>query len=203
MKSAPYLLIDNILFRRNSDGVYLRCLDKDETEVILKELHSGPAGGHFGGETTTHKILRAGYYWPTLFRDSYTFVRKCQECQLAAGRVKKPAFPLQPVSAERPFQQWGIDIVGPINPPSSMQHKYIITATDYFTRWAEATPLKVVNTNQVILFLEFFIITRFCIPDSLIFYNASYFSSIELTQFALEKGIRIRYLANYHPHGMV
>ena len=26
------------------------------------------------------------------------------------------------------------------------------------------------------------------------------FLSIELTQFALEKGIRIRYSANYHPH---
>ena len=44
-----------------------RCLDKDEMDVILKELHSGPAGGHFGGETTAHKILRDGYYWPTLF----------------------------------------------------------------------------------------------------------------------------------------
>ena len=81
----------------------LRCLDKDETEVILKELHSGPAGGHFGGETTAHKIPRAGYCWPTLFQDSYAFVRKCQGCQLAAGRVKKLAFPLQPVSVKRPF----------------------------------------------------------------------------------------------------
>ena len=49
LKYAPYLLIDNILFRRNLDGVLLRCLDRDETEVILKELHFGPAGGHFGG----------------------------------------------------------------------------------------------------------------------------------------------------------
>ena len=31
LKSAPYLLIDNILFRRNSNGVLLQCLDKDET----------------------------------------------------------------------------------------------------------------------------------------------------------------------------
>ena len=79
--------------------------------MILKELHFGLAGGHFGGETTVHKILRAGYYWPTLFRDSYAFVRKCQECQLVVGRVKKHSFPLQPISVERPFQQWGIDIV--------------------------------------------------------------------------------------------
>ena len=82
-----------------------------------------------------------------------------------------------------------------------MQHKYIITVIDYFTRWAEAAPLRVVNTNHVILFLESFIITRFGVPDSLVFDNASYFSSVELTQFSLEKGIRIRYSANYHPHG--
>ena len=138
----------------------------------MKELHFGPAGGHFGGETAAHKILMAGYYWPTLFRDSYAFVRKCQECQLSAGRVKKSAFPLQHVSVERPFQQWGIDIVGPINPPYSMQHKYIITTTDYFTWWEEDAPLRVVNTNQVIIFLEYFIITRFGVPDSLVFYNA-------------------------------
>ena len=73
--------------------------------MILKELHFGPAGGHFCGETTVHKILRDGYYWPTLFLYSYAFVRKCQECQLAASRVKKSAFTLQPVSVERPFQQ--------------------------------------------------------------------------------------------------
>ena len=71
--------------------------------MILKELHFGLADGHFGGKTTAHKILRAGYYWPTLFRYYYAFVRKCQECQLAAGRVKKYDFPLQHVSVERPF----------------------------------------------------------------------------------------------------
>ena len=98
------MLIDNTLFRRNSDGVLLRCLDKDETKIILRELHSGSAGGHFGGENTTHKIIRVGYYWPNLLQNSYSFVRKCQECQTVAGRVKKSTFPLQPVTVERPFQ---------------------------------------------------------------------------------------------------
>ena len=135
--------------------------------MIFKEIHFGQVCGHFSVENTAHKILRAGYYWPTLFWDSYAFVRKCQECQLVIGRVKKYAFPWQTVSIERPFQQWGIHIVGLINPFDSMQHKYIITATDYFTHWAEATPLRVVNTNQVILFLESFIIMRFGVRDSL------------------------------------
>ena len=48
-------------------------------------------------------------------------------------------------------------------------------------------------------FLETNIITRFGVPESLVFYNASYFSSGELTEFALEKGIKIRYSTSYHP----
>ena len=61
-------------------------VDKDETEVIFKELHFDLAGGHFGGENTAHKILRAGYYWPTLFQDSYAFFNKYQECQLSCRK---------------------------------------------------------------------------------------------------------------------
>ena len=57
------------------------------------------------------------------------------------------------------------------------------------------------NTNQVILFLKSSIITQFGIPDSLVFYDALYFSSVELTQFAMEKGIRVMYSTNYRPHG--
>jgi hypothetical protein len=76
-------------------------------------------------------------------------------------RVKKVDFPLHPVTIDAPFQQWGLDVIGPINPASSLQHKFILTTTDYFTRWAEVIPLRVVNTNQVITFLETHIITRF------------------------------------------
>ena len=74
---------------------------------MLSQLHVGPAGGHFGGETTAHKVLKAGYYWPTLFKDAFSFARKSQECQRARGRMKKAALPLQPVIIEVPFQQWG------------------------------------------------------------------------------------------------
>jgi transposase InsO family protein len=115
--------------------------------------------------------------------------------------LQKPAFPLQPVTVDSPFQQWGLDIIGPINPPSSQQHKYIVIATDYFTRWSEATTLRTVNTSQVIAFLNSHIITRFGIPDCLVFDNASYFSSLEMSNFSLEKGIKLKYSASYYPQG--
>ena len=95
----------------------------------MQELHDGPVGGHFGADTTAHKIIHAGYYWPTLFRDAHEYVRKCLNCQTSSGRQRKPAFPLQPVNIEQPFEQWGLDIIGEITPHSSKHHKYILTAT--------------------------------------------------------------------------
>ena len=69
-----------MLFRKNYDGVFLRCLEQEDAKVVA-ELHDGPARGHFSGDTTTHKILRARYYWTTLFRDAHAHVRKCDTCQ--------------------------------------------------------------------------------------------------------------------------
>ena len=48
-------------------------------------------------------------------------------------------------------------------------------------------------------FLQDHIMTRFGVPISLVFYNASY--SIRLTAFANEKGIKLHYFANYYPQG--
>jgi hypothetical protein len=177
----------------------MRCLERDEAEKILSELHACEAGGNFSGDTNTHKVLRVGCYWPTLFKDAHALCRKCIIYQKFVGQVQKEAFPLQPVLVDSHFQQWGLDIIRPINPTSSQQHKYIITTTDYFTRWPEVAPLKVINTNQVICFLNSNIITRFSIPDCLVFDNDSYFLSLDMSFFSLEKGIKLKYSASYYP----
>jgi hypothetical protein len=83
----------------------MHCLEKEDSDKVLSEIHAGEAGGHFGGDTTTHKVLRAGYYWPTLFKDAHALCRKCIICQKVAGLVKNVAFPLQHVTIDSPFQQ--------------------------------------------------------------------------------------------------
>ena len=130
----------------------------------------------------------------------HKFFIKCEPFQICAGKLKKPTFPLQFVIVQYPFQQWGMDFVGPITPPCLLQHKYIFTATDYFTQWVEVIPLKVANTNSIISFMESNTTsTRFGVPKNLVFDNASYFNSIDLTQYALEKGFKVKYSANYYP----
>ena len=127
-------MINGVLFWQNYDKVLLRLLEKDDVEHILIELHDGPAGGHFSGETTAHKVFREGYYWPTLFKDAHAHAWKCQICQVNACKERRPTLPLQPVTIENPFKQWGLDVVREINLNSLKLHKYILIATDYFSK---------------------------------------------------------------------
>ena len=93
----------------------------------------------------------------------------------------------------------GLDIIGEIVPHSSKQHRYILIATDYFTKWVEAVPLKVANSDAIIKFIDYFIITRFGLPNALIFDNASYLSGNNIVEFALKRGFKLKYSANYYP----
>ncbi|KAH9315920.1 hypothetical protein KI387_024547, partial [Taxus chinensis] len=81
------------------------------------------------------------------------------------------ALPLHPISVDQPFMQWGLDFIGVINPNSSQVHKWILTATDYFTKWIEAVALKEENESSILDFYEG-ISTRFGIHATIISYNA-------------------------------
>jgi hypothetical protein len=91
------------------------------------------------------------------------------------------------VTISRPFEQWGLDIIGEITPSSSRKHKYILIATDYFKKWAEAIPLTHVNEKVVIQFIEKQLIRRFSVPSVLVLDNVDYFSSTLLTIFLYKK----------------
>jgi len=181
LKAKKYQIVNDVLFRMNYDSILLRCLEKFEAEKVLQELHDRPAGGHYARDATTHKILHVGYYWPTLFKDAHSYIRRCKIFQTTNRRQKKPSLPLQLVNIDQPFEQWGLDIIGEIVSHSSKQHKYILTATDYFTKWVEAVPLKIANSKNIIEFIDQFIIPRFGLPSALMFDNASYFSRNAMT----------------------
>jgi hypothetical protein len=88
-----------------------------------------------------------------------------------------------------------------ITPSSSKQHRYILTATEYFTKWSNAIPMTHVNEKVVIQFIEKQLITRFGMPFVLVFDNSAYFYSTLLRNFSLDKLIIIRYAINYYPQG--
>ncbi|XP_075473874.1 uncharacterized protein LOC142504919 [Primulina tabacum] len=140
-RAARFIYFKGTLYRRSFDRVFLRCLGDEEATQAVEEVHSGICGAHQSGPKLHFRIKRMGYYWPTMVRDCKDYVQRCQACQYHANFIHQPPEPLHPTVASWPFDAWGLDVVGPMT-KSSAGHLYILAATDYFSKWAEAVPLK-------------------------------------------------------------
>lgn len=97
----------------------LLCLTGSETEGIIDQFHAGFCGGHYAWRETTYKILRGGFYWPTLLLQVGAKVRGYVPCQMFASKQKLATLPLVPSIVSQPFLQWGLDFIGEIHPTSS------------------------------------------------------------------------------------
>ncbi|XP_065050236.1 uncharacterized protein LOC135680283 [Musa acuminata AAA Group] len=58
---AWYCEIDGRLYRRSYSCPLLRCLEPEEAQSVLAEVHDGICGEHIGGCTLVFKVLRQGY----------------------------------------------------------------------------------------------------------------------------------------------
>jgi len=91
-----------------------------------------------------------------------------------------------------------LDFIGQINPPSSKGHHFVLVATDYFTKWTKAVPLKNMTHREVIEFITEHIIHRFGIPQTLTTDQGSSFISKEVREFAESYKIKILNLSPYY-----
>ena len=66
IRSTRYVLIDEVLYKRGFSQPYFRCLSPDEVNYVLREVHKGACGNHLGARSLVHKVIRVGYYWPTI-----------------------------------------------------------------------------------------------------------------------------------------
>ncbi|XP_035838176.1 uncharacterized protein LOC110921310 [Helianthus annuus] len=133
-KSEHYQMADGILYRKSYLGPLLRCVDAEDANYLIREVHEGICGIHAGPRMVVAKVMNAGYYWPGMHLDAVKELRKCSGCQRHAPKTMRPKNELVPVTTAWPFQQWGIDMVGPF-PEAPGAVKFIIVAVDYFTKW--------------------------------------------------------------------
>ena len=76
-RAARYVLMDKVLYKRGFSQPYLRCLVPDEANYVLREVHEGACGNYSGARSLIHKVVRAGYYWPTVQADAKAYVKVC------------------------------------------------------------------------------------------------------------------------------
>ena len=100
-----------------------------------------------GGRSLSCKTLRQGYYWPTMKKDSASFVQKCDKCQRFAKITHQPPEELYSFVVLWPFVQWGLDILGPF-PLAKAQKKFLIVAYEYFTKWVEAEAVAAITQKE-------------------------------------------------------
>ncbi|GFS23678.1 Gypsy retrotransposon integrase-like protein 1 [Elysia marginata] len=140
-----------IVYRRYEDpgrkvSIKQVVLPKSLREYVMSVPHDSLTGAHLGIRRTKDKVL-SNFYWPGVDGD---VTRYCRSCQRTVKKGIVPRVPLEKVPlVDTPFKRVAMDIVGPINPPSAAGHRFILTLIDYATRYAEAVPLRKIDTETV------------------------------------------------------
>ena len=154
---------EGLLYRRSFTGPYLLCVRPEMIQNFLFEIQERICGSHTGGRSLAHRAISQGYWWPYMQTDALKYVRECDKCQRFAPMIHQPARELNPLFIPWPFAQWGLNIVGPL-PRTPGNKKFLITATDYFTKWIEAEPLSQIRDVDTKRFFWKNVITSFGIP---------------------------------------
>lgn len=179
----------------------MRCLNPNEALTALMKVHNGIYGSHSSGLTLAKKFLRIGYYWPTMEKEAHQFVQKCLQCQQHGYLIHAPTQELHSIITLWPFSQWGIDLIGKILPTSSNGHKFIITATEYFTKWVEAIPMTYIIGKQISKFILNYLIYCYGVPQTIISDNGTPFKNQDAQELREKFYIKHQFSTPYYPQG--
>ena len=108
--------------------------------------------------------------------------------------------PLISVNPSLTFEIWAIDFIGPFPVPARRSGaRYIISAVEYVTKWAEAEPVETCSSEVAANFIYENIITRFGCPLTLISDQGSHFVNKTIKNLTDKFHIDHRRSTAYHP----
>jgi hypothetical protein len=102
-----------------------------------------------------------------MLADCFKYYKGCEACQKLGVVQAVPASTLDPIIKPWPFRGWGFDFIGEIDPSYTKGHRFVVVATDYFTKLVEALPLRSMTHRDLISFVMNNIVYRFGIPHTL------------------------------------
>ncbi|GJR93308.1 reverse transcriptase domain-containing protein [Tanacetum coccineum] len=125
-----YFWDDPYLFKICADQVIQRCVSGQEAIDILIACHNGPTGGHYSANYTAKKVFDSGFYWPSIYRDAYDLVTRCDACQHQGKISQRDEMPQNAIQVCEIFNVWGIDFLGPYRLHDMGQSLYYTTVLD-------------------------------------------------------------------------
>ena len=151
----------------------------------------------FSGDKAAHKILQSGFYWTTIFKYCFEWVKLCDQCQRMGNISKRHEMPLHGILVVQLFDVWGIDFMGPF--PSSFGNIYILLVVHYVSKWVEAIACPKNDANRVVGFLQRNILSRFGTPITIISDGWSHFDNKVFEKLMNMYGIKHIMSLSYHP----
>ena len=147
---------------RLNEEMWQLCVPVPYRSLVLSLAHKP---GHLGRDRTLQRV-QDEFCWPGLFNEVKQLCKVCLDCQLADKRSPSPAL-LRPLPViHTPFQQIGMDMVGPL-PTTAAGNRFILVIVDCATRWPEAFPLRYTDsetvTDQLLL-----LFTRVGVPNQIL-----------------------------------
>ena len=133
-----------------------------------------------------------------MHKDAVEYVWKCEQCQKHAPLIHQPVGSLNPISNPLPFAQWGLDIIG-LFPWATGNRRFVLIAVNYFTKWAKVEALANIQDVDVKKFMWKNIVTRFEVPESLVYDNGLQFDSKTFHKFCSDLGLKNRYSTLTYP----
>ena len=166
-------------------------------EEVVSSLHGGVTSGHLGEEKTINRI-RERFYWPGFPQHVRDWCRSCYACAARKTPTPHGHAKLQSIVPGYPLQIVAVDIMGPL-PETPSHNRYVLVATDYFTRWTEAyaIPNLTVETVANKLLDEFFL--RFSLPEQIYSDQGGQVESKSFQEMARILQIKKTRTTPYHP----
>ena len=168
IRAAQYALIGNHLYHKSFTGPYLRCLNREDAQRLLEEIHEGICGNHSEGRSLAHKAFTTGYYWPYMMTEAREYMKKCDKYQCFAPLKHH----LNSIVSPWPFAKWDLNIIGELT-RSPRGKRYVLMATDYFTKWVTTEAYTTVNQSDTINFVWKHLIYQFGVPRELVADNGT------------------------------
>nr|GEV98767.1 reverse transcriptase domain-containing protein [Tanacetum cinerariifolium] len=181
-KSIVYT--DHSALKTCADQIIRRCVAGKEAIDIINACHSGPTGGHYRANYTAKKVFDSGFYWPSIYKDAFELVKRCNSCQRQGKVSQKDEMPHNFIQICEIYDVWGINFMGPF--PSSKGNKYILVAVDYLSKWVEAKALPTNDARVVVKFLKS-LFSRFGTPKAIITYHPQTSGQVEVTNRGLKR----------------
>ncbi|GJX56895.1 reverse transcriptase domain-containing protein [Tanacetum coccineum] len=195
-KAARYAMING--YKKSFLGPWLRCVGPLQANYVLRKIHEGSCSMHSGPISVVAKVIRTGYYWPTMHMDARNLIRECNDCQIHRPVPRNPQQNLTPITSPWSFYKWGIDIAGPF-PEDPGKVKFLIVAIDYFTKWIEAKAVATITGNQGNKFVWDNIVCRFGLPGEIISDNGKQFRDNPFKDWCEKLCIRQCFASVKHP----